>query len=48
MSAAQEAAREAVIKAAVALVYDGMSEAGWHRVRRAVEAMERAAASATN
>ena len=34
------AATEAVIKAAVQLVYDGMSEAGWHRVRRAVEAME--------
>ena len=37
------AAREAVIKAAVQMVYDGMSEAGWHRVRRAVEAMELAA-----
>lgn len=42
MSAAMETAREAVVKAAVALVYEGMSEPGWQRIRRAVEAMEAA------
>jgi hypothetical protein len=35
--------QQSVVDEARALVYDGMSEAGWHRVRRAIEAMETAA-----
>jgi len=33
-------ARDAVIHAAVRMVYDGMSDAAWHRIKRAVLAME--------
>lgn len=40
MNAALDAAKEAVIKAAVQMVYDGMSDAAWHRVKRAVLAMQ--------
>lgn len=42
MSHALDATRKAVIEAAIAIVYDGNSDAAWHRIRRAVEAMENA------
>ncbi len=47
MSAAFEAAREAVVKAAVQMVYDGMSDTAWHRIKRAVLAMESCSARGT-
>jgi len=47
MNASLDAAREAVIKAAVQMVYDGMSDAAWHRIKRAVLAMESISATGT-
>ena len=40
MTASLDAAKEAVIKAAIHIVYDGMNEAAWHKIKRAVLAME--------
>jgi hypothetical protein len=37
----QTTARQAVIEAARSMVYDGMSEAGWHRIKRAILALEK-------
>ncbi len=40
MTVPLDAAKEVVIKAAVQMVYDGMSDAAWHRIKRAVLVME--------
>lgn len=41
MSHDKTTARDVVIEAARMLVYDGMSEGGWHRVKRAILALEK-------
>lgn len=41
MADLSKTARDAVIEAARSIVYDGMSEAGWHRIKRAILAMEK-------